>query len=493
MRLFCDDAPEFVPTSVALVGRPNVGKSTLFNRLVGKRLAMVHNTPGVTRDWKDGTCEMFGHAFTLTDTAGLQAPERGDDAMVQMLGDLTTSVVSTADLVVLVVDGRVGVTTDDERIAEWLRPVRNGQPVMVVATKCENDVGEDVAIEAARLGYGIAVRVSAEHNEGIQDMGRELLPVIREQPEGQSEDPKEMIVSVVGVPNVGKSTLVNAICGEQRMLVGDTPGLTRETNSTKWDLGDGKFARLLDTAGLQAHRTIGKDRLSLLSRWDTERAIAMSDVVVLVIDANLPFTRRDLTIAHQVVDKGKALVVAANKLDSLPSGWATRAKEVEEHIEQRMEKELSQLFQPRVVALSALQAKGIPQLLSGINASHSAWTHRISTSLANQWLQMIQHSPAMRWPAGLNLKFMAQTSIKPPTFTLFYNMTKSVLSTAQKRRITKALCNEFSFFSTPVRLLLRKNDKSNTSRKINTSKTTKPRVARFPMSPSPRVNEKSGK
>eukprot|EP00658_Telonema_sp_P-2_P061002 TRINITY_DN4976_c0_g1_i10.p1 TRINITY_DN4976_c0_g1~~TRINITY_DN4976_c0_g1_i10.p1 ORF type:complete len:489 (-),score=99.66 TRINITY_DN4976_c0_g1_i10:52-1518(-) len=395
--------------------------------------------------------------FRVTDTAGLQAPAKSASETDKLLGELTESVVASADLCVFTVDGRAGVTVEDERIGAWLRPIRNGRPTIVVATKCENDAGEDTEAEAARMGYGSAIRVSAEHNEGMIDLGRALIPMLSTEPDENLPKP-EFTISVVGVPNVGKSTLVNTVTGEQRVLVGEQAGLTRERISTRWQLEGGQHVQLLDTAGLQAHKTIGKDRLSLLSRWDTERAIKMSDVVILVIDANMPLTRRDLAIGHQVVDAGKALVVAANKLDALPGDWSDRASEVETHIRGRLRKELAQLHSPRVVAISAKEGQGLGELLEGVTLTHEAWNKRVSTSHLNDWLQSIQHSASQRWPAGLNLKYISQTSIKPPTFTMFYNMPRTRLPTSQKRRLLAALNDEFRFDSTPIRLIARKNE-----------------------------------
>src|SRR5215210_4808353 len=359
-----------LPT-VAIVGRPNVGKSTLFNRLVGKRLALVDDRPGVTRDRREGDATLLGLDFRVIDTAGFE--DEDPHTLPGRMRHQTEAAVRDADAALFLIDAREGLNPLDEEIGRWLRA--ESTPVIVVANKAEGRSGESGILDAYRLGLGEPVAISAEHGEGIADLFEALLPhVERDEPEAE-EDPEAegapLKLAIVGRPNAGKSTLVNTMLGEERMITGPEAGITRDSISLDWQW-DGRRVRLVDTAGLRKRAKVD-DKLERLSVADTRRAIDYAEVVVLLLDATRGLEVQDLKIAAQVIEEGRALLVALNKWDA-----AENASSLFNGVKAALEEGLSQLKGVPVLTVSAKTGKGIDQILKAAFGLRDAWSRRIS-------------------------------------------------------------------------------------------------------------------
>src|SRR5216683_1808576 len=361
--------------TAAIIGRPNVGKSTLFNRLVGQRLALVDDTPGVTRDRRDGEARLADLSFRVIDTAGLE--ELADDSLSARMRGQTNRAVADADVVLFVVDARTGVTPLDKHFADWLR--RGETPVVLLANKAEGRVGRGGSFEAFELGLGEPIAISAEHGEGLADLygalapfaGNNVAPAVA--PEAsQIGDEHRIQLAIVGRPNVGKSTLVNRLIGEERLLTGPEAGITRDAIAIDWAWGD-RAVRLVDTAGLRRRsRVAGK--LEELTVSDALRAIRFAETVVLVLDALQPLERQDLTIARLVAEEGRALVLAANKWDVVdePAAQLKRLRE-------RASISLPQLGGIAIVPVSGLTGFGLDAMMAAVFAAGEVWNRRVST------------------------------------------------------------------------------------------------------------------
>ncbi|HSR71944.1 MAG TPA: ribosome biogenesis GTPase Der, partial [Kiloniellales bacterium] len=446
-----------IPT-VAIVGRPNVGKSTLFNRLVGRRLALVDDQPGVTRDRREGPAQLFDLRFTAIDTAGL---DEADDASLEArMQAQTDRAVAEADLVLLLIDARTGVTPLDEHFAARLR--RGPAPVVLVANKCEGALGEAGRLEAFALGLGEAIPISAEHGLGLSDLHdamREKLgpPEAAEATvsEEAAEAPHEegpLRLAVVGRPNVGKSTLVNVLIGEERLLTGPEAGITRDAIALDWAY-DGRPVRLVDTAGLRRRaRTTGK--IEKLSAADALRAIKLAEVVVLMIDAEAPLEKQDLTIARLCVEEGRALVLALNKWDLCADPRATLKA-----VEDRLQRSLPQTRGIPVVPVSALRRRGLDRLMAAVFAAHEVWNRRIPTAALNRWLAGTTEAHPPPAPGGrrIRLRYMTQARTRPPTFALFCSRPEA-LPDSYLRYLENALREDFDLPGTPIRIHLRKGE-----------------------------------
>ncbi len=447
--------------TVAIVGRPNVGKSTLFNRLVGKRLAIVHDTPGVTRDWREGDAQIGDLRFRALDTAGLE--EAADDPLEAGMRARTESALDRADVVLFLIDARAGVTPVDEHFANWLR--RRSQPVILVANKAEGRAGAAGLYEAYELGFGDPVPISAEHGEGMGDLYDALAPYLRAAEETSGEavtdgedgglDPDDgaegtIQLAIVGRPNVGKSTLVNRLLGEERVLTGPEPGVTRDAIAVEWSWR-GRPIRLIDTAGLRRHARV-TDRLEKLSVEDTLRAVRFAEIVVLVLDAQQLLERQDLAIARTVVDEGRALVVAVNKWDLVSDPTATLRR-----LRDRIETSLPQVRGVPLVTVSARTGAGINRLMEAVLAAYDVWNRRISTGQLNRWLaEMVErHPPPMVAGRPLRLRYATQVKRRPPTFVLFTTRPAEVPD-AYLRYLVNGLREAFDLPGVPIRLTLRK-------------------------------------
>lgn len=458
--------------TVAIVGRPNVGKSTLFNRLVGKRLALVDDTPGVTRDWREGEGRIAGMRFRVLDTAGLEEAPEG--SLAGRMRRQTEQALAAADVALFLIDARAGVMPLDAHFAALLR--RQKTPVVLVANKCEGRAGEGGLIEAFALGLGEPVPVSAEHGDGMGDLFEALLPysdaaAARDADEawhGNAEPGREsdltpnvedehdrgpLQLAIVGRPNVGKSTLINRLIGEERLLTGPEAGITRDSISVDWEF-DGRRVRLVDTAGLRRRARV-EAKIERLSGADTMRAIRFAQVVVLLLDAEAPLEKQELTIARQVVDEGRALIIAANKWDLIGDGKAVLAG-----IAETLERSLPQVRGVPVVTISALEGRNLDRLLRAAFAIYDVWRSRVPTARLNDWLAGVTaaHPPPMG--AGgrrIRLRYATQVKSRPPTFAIWCSRPQE-LPESYLRYLMNGLRQDFALDGIPLRIQLRKGE-----------------------------------
>jgi GTP-binding protein len=436
--------------TVAILGRPNVGKSTLFNRLVGRRAALVDDAPGVTRDRREGDGRIADLEFRVIDTAGLE--EAAPTTLTGRMQAQTERSLELANVVLLVIDAREGITTDDRHFSDWLR--KSGKPVVLVANKAERRAELGAVGEAYALGLGDPVPLSAAHGEGfaeLYDRLRDFAPLPEEAPDdAMGERPLQL--AIVGRPNVGKSTLVNRLVGEDRLLTGPEPGITRDSISLEWQW-QGRPIRLVDTAGLRRRSRI-EDPLERLSVADTLRTIRFAGTVVLMLDALEPFGRQDLTIANLVAEEGRALVIAANKWDAVADKPAALRQ-----LRDRVTASLAQLHGVALVPISGLAGTGVDALMKAIVAADAVWNKRLPTPVLNRWLAAIQehHPPPLVGARRLRLRYITQANTRPPTFALFASK-PAELPDSYRRYLVNALRQDFDLPGTPIRLMLRKGN-----------------------------------
>jgi GTPase len=434
--------------TVAILGRPNVGKSTLFNRLVGRRMALVDDMPGVTRDRREGEGHIADLEFRVIDTAGLE--EAAPTTLAGRMRAQTERSLDLADVVLLVVDAREGITEPDRHFARWLR--KSGKPIVLIANKAERKAEQGAVGEAYALGLGDPVPLSAAHGEGfgeLYDRLRDFAPLPEEAVEEEAGE-RPLQLAIVGRPNVGKSTLVNRLLGEDRLLTGPEPGITRDSIALEWNW-HGRPIRLVDTAGLRRRAKID-DKLERLSVADTLRTIRFAGTVVLVLDALEPFGKQDLTIANLVAEEGRALVLAANKWDAVADKPATLR-----HFRDRIATSLAQLHGVPLVPLSGLAGSGIDALMRAVVAADAVWNKRLTTPVLNRWLAAIQahHPPPLVGARRLKLRYMTQANTRPPTFALFASK-PGEMPDSYRRYLVNALRQDFDLPGTPIRLMLRK-------------------------------------
>ena len=436
--------------TLAILGRPNVGKSTLFNRLVGRRAALVHPTPGVTRDRREGAARLFDLEFRIIDTAGLEEAEA--ETLSARMQDQTARAIEDADLVLLLIDARAGVTPLDRHFAHRLR--RTSKPVILVANKCEGRAGAGGLVEAYELGFDGPVALSAEHGEGLSDLRDAIEDRARalDVPDAADDEPEDdsLRLAIVGRPNVGKSTLVNRLLGEERVLTGPEPGVTRDAVRVSWRWRDRDIS-LIDTAGLRRQARVNEN-LEKISVADTEHAVRFAHVVTLVIDALEGLEKQDLTIARHIVEEGRAMVLALNKWDAVPDRGA-----VMREIGDRLERSLPQVRGVPVVSLSALTGTGVDRLLPAVVAVHDLWNSRVDTGPLNRWLSKVvqRHPPPIVQGRRLKLRYITQIKARPPTFALFTTRPASVPE-AYLRYLTNGLREDFGLSGIPIRIALRK-------------------------------------
>jgi len=437
---------------IAIVGRPNVGKSTLFNRLTGKRLALVHEKPGLTRDRREADATIGSAKVQLVDTAGLEDPAKG--TIEERMRGQTEAALADADILLFIIDARAGLVPADEVFAEMARS--SGKPVVLAANKCEGHATQSGLYEAFSLGMGDPIALSAEHGIGFDELVHALEAAISELPEGPPEDEEEgederpMRVAIVGRPNAGKSTLVNAIIGEERLITGPEAGITRDSIAVElsWK---GRDIRLFDTAGLRKKAKVkaGPEHLSV---GDALRAIQFAEVVVLLIDALVPFEKQDLQIAALVEREGRALVIAVNKWD-LVSGKKERLTELQREIERLV----PQVKGVRLVPVSAMKGSGLAKLMDGVLDVYETWNRRIPTAALNRWLYEAQdrHPPPAVSGKRIRLRFMTQPNARPPTFVVFASRAEK-LPESYRRYLVQGLRAEFELPAVPIRLNFRK-------------------------------------
>ena len=446
-----------MPFTIAIVGRPNVGKSTLFNRLAGKRLALVDDQPGLTRDRREADTELGTTAVRLIDTAGL---EHGDAGLTARMREQTVAAIKQADLVVFLIDARAGIVAADEIFAELVRA--SGKPVILAANKCEGRAAEPGLYEAFSLGLGEPLPISAEHALGIgelsdaiqqaassQDGGAQIEEAPGEEDEGTAHP---LRIAVVGRPNVGKSTLVNTILGEERLITGPEAGITRDAIAVDLER-QGRALRLFDTAGLRRKMRM-EGTAEGLSVGDTLRAIRFAEVVVLLLDAERPFEKQDLQIADLIFEEGRALVIAVNKWDLVRAPQARLAE-----LRETCERLLPQIKGVAFVPVSALTGKGIDKLLGAVLAADALWNKRLPTHALNQWLReaVETHSPPAVSGRRIKLRYITESNARPPTFVLFCSRPKA-LPDSYVRYLVNALRETFDLPGVPIRLHLRKGE-----------------------------------
>ena len=451
---------------VAIVGRPNVGKSTLFNRLTGTRAALVSDLPGLTRDRREGIADLFDTKIRLIDTAGLEEARQG--SIADRMRKQSEQAIAVADLVLFVIDSRDGVTAADSAFARIAR--HSGKPVVLVANKAEGRQGADGILDAFSLGLGEPIAISAEHGEGIGDLAADIIAALglqmpaptkkkrrgddadsAEAPE-KPERVKPIRVAIVGRPNAGKSTLVNALLGEDRMITGPEPGLTRDSVSSDLDY-KGRLIRLFDTAGLRRKAKI-TEAAEKLSASDAVRAIRFAEVVVLLIDAERPFEHQDLTIGHMVTEEGRALVIAINKWDLVSEKQkALRA------LKDTVEESLAQVPGVSLVTISARSESGLDQLMAAVVKTHATWNKRVSTPRLNRWLDeaLQRHSPPASHGRRIKIRYITQPSTRPPTFVAFCQRADA-LPQSYVKYLTNSLREAFDLPGVPIRFSLRKGD-----------------------------------
>jgi GTP-binding protein len=443
------------PPVIAIIGRPNVGKSTLFNRLTGKRSALVSDMPGLTRDRREEEADLAGNPVTIVDTAGLEQAKRG--SIAERMRQQSEAALAAADLVLFVIDAREGITSDDKSFSKLARA--SGRPIVLVANKSEGRAGEEGFYAAYELGFGEPVAISAEHGEGLSDLVGEMLSALGlkyVRPGEDAEEPpataRPIRVAIVGRPNAGKSTLVNAILGEERMITGPEPGLTRDSvpSDLEWL---GRKVRLFDTAGLRRKAKI-TETAEKLSASDAIRAIRFAEVVVLLIDAERPFEHQDLTIGDLVTEEGRALVIAVNKWDLVEDKQKT-LKELRETLGER----LSQVPGVTLVPLSALSGRGVDKLAKAVLDAYDSWNRRVPTPSLNRWLEeaLARHSPPAVSGRRIKLRYITQPSTRPPTFVAFCSRPQD-LPKSYIRYLTNSLREAFDLPGVPLRLNLRKGE-----------------------------------
>ncbi len=439
---------------IAIVGRPNVGKSTLFNRLTGKRLALVHEKPGLTRDRRETDAVIGSTKVILVDTAGLEEVSSGT-IEARMRGQ-SEAALEDADILLFVIDARAGLVPADEVFADMARS--SGKPVILAANKCEGRAIHSGQYEAYSLGMGDPIAISAEHGTGLGELVSALEiassglseGAIEQDDEGADDETRPLRVAIVGRPNAGKSTLVNAILGEERLITGPEAGITRDSIAVElaWK---GREIRLFDTAGLRRKKNVkaGPEHLSV---GDALRAIRFAEVVILLIDAQAPFKKQDLQIADLVAQEGRALVIAVNKWD-LMSGKKERLKELQHEIERLV----PQVKGVRLVPLSALKASGLAKLMTAVFDVYETWNRRLPTSALNRWLGEAQerHPPPAVGGKRIRLRFMTQPNARPPTFVVFASRAEK-LPESYRRYLIQGLRAKFDLPAVPIRLAFKK-------------------------------------
>ncbi len=459
---------------VAIVGRPNVGKSTLFNRLVGKKLALVDDTPGVTRDRRPGEAKLGDLTFTAVDTAGLE--EADAESLSGRMRAQTEEAIRTADVVLFVVDARTGLIPLDRTFADLLR--RTDVPVVLVANKAEGKLGEAGALEAWELGFGEPVALSAEHGEGMAQLYAALQPLVdritppagdddvaetetavldgdEEIDEAAEEEKRRRIplrITVTGRPNAGKSTLINRLIGEDRMLTGPEAGITRDSISVDW-AWRGRPVKLFDTAGLRRKSRV-QDKLEKLSVADALRAVRFAEVVVVCLDATIPFEKQDLQIVDLVVKEGRALVIALNKWDLIED-----RTEAWKAMRETCERLLPQVRGVPMVRISGLMGDGLEELMKAVEGVHRTWNRRVSTSQLNRWLEGVldRHPPPAVSGRRIKIRYATQAKTRPPHFVVFCSRPEA-LPESYTRYMVNDLRERFDLTGVPLRLSLRGGD-----------------------------------
>lgn len=465
--------------TMVIVGRPNVGKSTLFNRLVGRRLALVHNRPGMTRDRREGDGRIADLNFRVVDTAGVDDSASASESLEGRMRSQTEQAIAAADVVLFLIDARTGVTPIDKHFADLLR--RGTTPIILAANKCEGQSGKAGLYEAFSLGFGDPIALSAEHGQGVGELYDVLLPFVTGDTNGygadhssikaSTEEPEDgslsdgdaaavedysarpLHLAIVGRPNTGKSTLVNRLLGEDRVLTGPEPGMTRDAIPVDWEF-KGRPVRLVDTAGLRRKSRVS-DAMEKLSAFDTLRAVDLAEVVVLVLDADAVLDKQDLTIASRVIEEGRSLVIAVNKWDI-----ATNRTQSLDRLRDRLDESLTQVRGVPTITISAKTGQRVNDLMDAAFDVRAIWNRRVPTAALNQWLADMtrKHPPPLsKQKRRIKLRYITQAKARPPTFIVF--TTRPVdLPESYHRYLLNNLRETFGFDGVPLRLFVRKSD-----------------------------------
>jgi GTP-binding protein len=438
-----------LPT-VAIIGRPNVGKSTLFNRLVGRRVALVDDRPGVTRDRREGEGRLLDLKFRVMDTAGFE--DEDPTSLPGRMRAQTEAAVREADVALFLIDAREGLTPLDEEIARWLRG--HSTPVVVAANKAEGNAGEAGRLEAFKLGLGEPFGLSAEHGEGLVDLFEAIRPHVEHEhflteDEEDQEGTGPLKLAIVGRPNAGKSTLVNRMLGEERMITGPEAGITRDSITIDWSWKD-QPVQLVDTAGLRKRAKVD-DKLERLSAGDTRRSIDMAEVVVLLLDATRGLEAQDLRIADQVLEEGRCLVIAVNKWDV-----AENASSLFNGIKAALLEGLSQLKDVPLLTVSAKTGKGIDQLLGAAIEVRDNWSRRVPTGELNRWFERAVETNPPPAPGGkrIKLRYITQVKARPPSFVVFGTRVDQ-LPESYRRYLLNSMRRDLKLGPVPLRLTMR--------------------------------------
>lgn len=461
-----------MPFTLAIIGRPNVGKSTLFNRLVGKRMALVDDLPGVTRDRRIGDGQLGHLSFRVIDTAGLE--EAFDDSLEARMRQQTEIALQESDVALMMIDARAGVTPLDAHFAQWLR--RQGRPVILVANKCEGRAAEAGMHEAWALGLGEPVAISAAHGQGLVDLLDALRPLMpedaadddalvedddqtmpEEEGEGDVVDPEVELtrpirLAIIGRPNVGKSTLMNALLRENRVLTGPEAGITRDAIMVDWSWR-GQAVKLVDTAGLRRKARIDKvdDKLEFMSVGDTLETIRLAHVCVLLLDAGAIMDKQDLTIARHVIEEGRALVIAINKWDTVEDHAAALRQ-----LSDKLQTSMPQVRGVPTVTISALRGQKLDKLMDAVLDIHKVWNRRVRTGPLNRWLPAMleAHPPQLVRGRRLKIRYITQVKARPPTFALFVSQAEE-FPDSYLRYLVNGLRESFDLAGVPIRVVLR--------------------------------------
>jgi GTP-binding protein len=457
---------------VAIVGRPNVGKSTLFNRLVGRKIALVDDTPGVTRDRREAEGRIGDLRFRILDTAGYE--DRFDGSLEDRMRQGTELAIREADIILFMIDARAGVTPLDERFAQVLR--KAGKDVHLIANKAEGRAAEPGLMEAYSLGFGEPVALSAEHGQGLADLHAiiskavdakappqlpdELLPEVDvdlPEDDGSTEEgpalrwnPRRYLnVAIIGRPNAGKSTLINTLVGEDRLLTGPEAGITRDSIMVPWEW-EGRTINLVDTAGIRRKSRV-ETKLEKLAVGDALRSVQYAEIVVLLLDATIPFEKQDLALADLVYREGRAMVIAVNKWDLIEDKQKTLAD-----LKQKCEELLPQARGVPLVTISGMQGRNIDRLMNAIFAIERSWNTHLSTAKLNRWLGAVveRHPPPAVSGRRLKLRYMTQAKMRPPSFIIFASRSDA-MPTSYLRYLTNSMRETFDMPGTPIRLWLR--------------------------------------